>query len=74
MKRPCRPSSASRGRQAASSSTASLSLQLIYEAGVPFVGIMCAWSGLACLIFLNCALNWPSEPFPAPEEVDYRWL
>ncbi|XP_013001934.1 large neutral amino acids transporter small subunit 3 isoform X2 [Cavia porcellus] len=47
-------------------------IKLIYEAGVPFVGIMCAWSGLACLIFLNCALNWPSEPFPAPEEVDYR--
>ncbi|KAM6160641.1 large neutral amino acids transporter small subunit 3 [Erethizon dorsatum] len=46
-------------------------IKLIYEAGVPFVVIMFTWSGLACLIFLNCALNWPSEPFPAPEEVDY---
>lgn len=45
--------------------------QLIYDAGVPFVVIMFSWSGLACLIFLNCALNWPSESFPAPEEVDY---
>ncbi|XP_005408052.1 PREDICTED: large neutral amino acids transporter small subunit 3 isoform X3 [Chinchilla lanigera] len=47
-------------------------IKLIYEAGVPFVAIMSTWSGLACLIFLNCALNWPSEPFPAPEELDYR--
>lgn len=46
-------------------------IKLIYDAGVPFVVIMFSWSGLACLIFLNCALNWPSESFPAPEEVDY---
>ncbi|XP_071074106.1 large neutral amino acids transporter small subunit 3 isoform X3 [Dasypus novemcinctus] len=46
-------------------------IKLIYDAGVAFVVIMFTWSGLACLIFLNCALNWPSEAFPAPEEVDY---
>ncbi|XP_048216126.1 large neutral amino acids transporter small subunit 3 isoform X2 [Perognathus longimembris pacificus] len=46
-------------------------IKLIYDAGVPFVVIMFTWSGLACLIFLNCALNWPTEAFPAPEEVDY---
>ncbi|XP_004437422.2 PREDICTED: large neutral amino acids transporter small subunit 3 [Ceratotherium simum simum] len=46
-------------------------IKLIYDAGVSFVVIMFTWSGLACLIFLNCALNWPSESFPAPEEVDY---
>ncbi|XP_004869838.1 large neutral amino acids transporter small subunit 3 [Heterocephalus glaber] len=46
-------------------------IKLIYDAGVPFVVIMSTWAGLACLIFLNCALNWPREPFPAPEEVDY---
>ncbi|XP_023561833.1 large neutral amino acids transporter small subunit 3 isoform X2 [Octodon degus] len=46
-------------------------IKLIYEAGVPFMVIMFTWSGLACLIFLNCVLNWPSEHFPAPEEVDY---
>lgn len=45
--------------------------QLIYDAGVSFMVIMFTWSGLACLIFLNCALNWPSEAFPAPEEVNY---
>ncbi|KAK2100433.1 hypothetical protein P7K49_021781 [Saguinus oedipus] len=44
---------------------------LIYDAGVAFVVIMFTWSGLACLIFLNCALNWPVEAFPAPEEVNY---
>ncbi|XP_006875847.1 PREDICTED: large neutral amino acids transporter small subunit 3 [Chrysochloris asiatica] len=46
-------------------------IKLIYDAGVAFVVIMFTWSGLACLIFLNCALNWPTKAFPAPEEVDY---
>ncbi|XP_010606621.1 large neutral amino acids transporter small subunit 3 [Fukomys damarensis] len=46
-------------------------IKLVYDAGVSFVVIMSTWSGLACLIFLNCALNWPWEPFPAPEELDY---
>ncbi|XP_030743382.2 large neutral amino acids transporter small subunit 3 isoform X1 [Echinops telfairi] len=46
-------------------------IKLIYDAGVAFVVIMFTWSGLACLIFLNCALNWPREAFPAPEEVNY---
>lgn len=46
--------------------------QLIYNAGVSFMAIMFAWSGLACLIFLNCAFNWPSEAFPSPEEVNYK--
>ncbi|XP_034868762.1 large neutral amino acids transporter small subunit 3 isoform X1 [Mirounga angustirostris] len=46
-------------------------VKLIYDAGVSFEVIMFTWSGLACLIFLNCALNWPGEAFPAPEEVNY---
>ncbi|KAM6158220.1 large neutral amino acids transporter small subunit 3 [Rhynchocyon petersi] len=46
-------------------------IKLIYDAGVTFVVIMFTWSGLACLIFLNCAFNWPSEAFPAPEEANY---
>ncbi|XP_003801385.1 large neutral amino acids transporter small subunit 3 isoform X2 [Otolemur garnettii] len=46
-------------------------IKLIKDAGVTFVVIMFTWSGLACLIFLNCALNWPVEAFPAPEEVNY---
>ncbi|XP_057585122.1 large neutral amino acids transporter small subunit 3 [Hippopotamus amphibius kiboko] len=47
-------------------------IKLIYDAGVSFMVIMFTWSGLACLIFLNCALNWPSEAFPSPEEVNYK--
>ncbi|KAM7085271.1 large neutral amino acids transporter small subunit 3 isoform 3-T4 [Molossus nigricans] len=47
-------------------------IKLIYDAGVPFMVIMFTWSGLACLIFLNCALNWPNEAFPAPEEGSYK--
>ncbi|XP_027716137.1 large neutral amino acids transporter small subunit 3 isoform X2 [Vombatus ursinus] len=47
-------------------------IKLIYDAGVSFVIIMFTWSALACLIFINCALNWPSEAFPAPEEASYR--
>ncbi|KAM5248357.1 large neutral amino acids transporter small subunit 3 [Ctenodactylus gundi] len=46
-------------------------IKLIYDAGVPFVAIMLAWAGLAGFIFLNCAFNWPSEPFLSPEEVDH---
>lgn len=45
--------------------------QLIYDVDVSFVVIMFTWSALACLIFLNCVLNWPSEAFPAPEEGRY---
>nr|XP_031315418.1 large neutral amino acids transporter small subunit 3 isoform X1 [Camelus dromedarius]XP_031315419.1 large neutral amino acids transporter small subunit 3 isoform X1 [Camelus dromedarius]XP_031315420.1 large neutral amino acids transporter small subunit 3 isoform X1 [Camelus dromedarius]XP_031315422.1 large neutral amino acids transporter small subunit 3 isoform X1 [Camelus dromedarius] len=47
-------------------------IKLIYDAGVSFMVIMFTWSGLACLIFLNCALNWPGEAFPSPEEVNYK--
>ncbi|XP_055280120.1 large neutral amino acids transporter small subunit 3 isoform X3 [Moschus berezovskii] len=47
-------------------------IKLIYDAGVSFMAIMFAWSGLACLIFLNCAFNWPREAFPSPEEVNYK--
>ncbi|KAM4702498.1 large neutral amino acids transporter small subunit 3 [Rhinophrynus dorsalis] len=46
-------------------------LKMIYEAGVSFVGIMLGWSALACLIFLNCLINWPKESIPSPEESAY---
>ncbi len=47
-------------------------LQLIYDAGVSFQVIMWVWSGLAGFVFCNCFLNWPTEGFPTPDEVDYR--
>ncbi|XP_068114285.1 large neutral amino acids transporter small subunit 3 [Hyperolius riggenbachi] len=47
-------------------------LKVIYEAGVSFVGIMLGWSALACLIFLNCLINWPKESIPSPEETAYK--
>lgn len=55
----------------ASSAITFPAVKLIYDAGVSFTVIMFTWSGLACLIFLNCAVNWPSEAFPSPEEADY---
>ncbi|XP_053307157.1 large neutral amino acids transporter small subunit 3 isoform X2 [Spea bombifrons] len=55
----------------ASSAITFPALKLIYEAGVSFVGIMLGWSALACLIFLNCLINWPKESIPSPEETAY---
>ncbi|KAM9325827.1 large neutral amino acids transporter small subunit 3 [Gastrophryne carolinensis] len=46
-------------------------LKLINEAGASFVGIMLGWSALACLIFLNCLINWPKEAIPSPEETAF---
>ncbi|XP_075440957.1 large neutral amino acids transporter small subunit 3-like [Ascaphus truei] len=55
----------------ASSAVTFPGVKLIYEAGVSFVGIMLGWSALACLIFLNCLINWPNESIPSPEETAY---
>uniref|UniRef100_A0A6J0TKG7 Large neutral amino acids transporter small subunit 3 isoform X1 n=1 Tax=Pogona vitticeps TaxID=103695 RepID=A0A6J0TKG7_9SAUR len=55
----------------ASSAVTFPGVKLIYDAGVSFLIIMLIWSGLACLIFLNCLINWPKESFPAPEEATY---
>ncbi|XP_036076957.1 large neutral amino acids transporter small subunit 3 isoform X3 [Rousettus aegyptiacus] len=55
----------------ASSAVTFPGVKLIYDVDVSFVVIMFTWSALACLIFLNCVLNWPSEAFPAPEEGRY---
>ncbi|XP_069047414.1 solute carrier family 43 member 1b [Lepisosteus oculatus] len=55
----------------ASSAVTFPGVKLVYDAGVPFTIIMWVWAGLACLVFLNCFLNWPVESFPAPEEISY---
>lgn len=55
----------------ASSAVTFPGVKLIYDAGVTFTVIMWTWSGLACLVFVNCFLNWPLESFPAPEDIRY---
>ncbi|XP_062852354.1 solute carrier family 43 member 1b [Trichomycterus rosablanca] len=55
----------------ASSAVTFPGVKLIYDMGAPFQGIFWVWAGLACLVFLNCFVNWPAEPFPAPEDISY---
>ncbi|KAM6977928.1 solute carrier family 43 member 1b [Aplochiton taeniatus] len=55
----------------ASSAVTFPGVKLIYDVGVSFRVIMWVWSGLACLVFFNCFVNWPAESFPDPDHICY---